>query len=346
VSELEWRRRSVLLAAVGAWSQPSASPAAEEPMKGTRRVVLALAAKQSLYHLPLTLAEQLGYLRQAGLTVEWQVHDSGAKALASAVQGQSDVVAGAFDHLFGMHHRGLNYQAFVQMGRTPQVTLGVSPRLDMRSPMAFKGARVGVSSLDSSTHWMACHWLMHYGFWPDDVVFVEVGSSGAALEAMRTGAVDALCNPDPILHWLEHKNEIRVMGDARSLTSTRKLMGGLVPGGCLMARSDYLQKQPDVAQALSDAVVHALKWLKTAGVTDILKIVPAHHWMGDRAMYLGAFEKLRESYALDGLTSPETVQNAWLAHRRLPGPLNRIRLPLERTYTNTFAAKSKSRFAA
>ena len=37
--------------------------------------------------------------------------------------------------------------------------------------------------------------------------------------------------------------------------STRKLMGGPVPGGCLFAKTDFLQRQPEVAQALSDGVV-------------------------------------------------------------------------------------------
>jgi NitT/TauT family transport system substrate-binding protein len=305
-----------------------------------------LAARQSLYHLPLTLADQLGFFRQAGISVEWLAHDSGAKALASALQGQAEVVAGAFDHLFGLQHKGLNYQGFVQMGRTPQVTLGVASRFESRSVMALKGARLGVTSLDSSTHWMACQWLLQNGLLPEDVVFVEVGSSPAVVDALRSGAIDALCNPDPVMHWLEQKNEIRVMGEARSLMATRKVMGGPVPGACLFARADFLQRQPDVAQALSDAVVHALKWLQTAGLTDILKTVPAHHWLGDRAIYLGAFEKLRESYALDGVIAGDAVLNAWRAHARLPGRLGGARLSVGQTYINTFATKSKNRFAA
>ena len=76
------------------------------------------------------------------------------------------------------------------------------------------------------------------------------------------------------MYGLEKKNEIRVMGETRTLMSTRKLMGGPVPGACLFARADFLQRQSDVAQALSDAVVHALKWLQTAGLTDILKRSP------------------------------------------------------------------------
>ena len=346
MSDVNWRRRSFLLSATGAFAVPCGAWAAVEPLRGSQRVTLALAARQSLYHLPLTLADQLGFFRQAGISVEWLAHDSGAKALASALQGQADVVAGAFDHLFGLQHKGLNYQGFVQMGRTPQVSLGVASRLELRSVMALKGARLGITSLNSSTHWMACQWLLQNGLLPEDVVFVEVGSSPLVVDALRSGAIDALCNPDPVMHWLEQKNEIRVMGEARSLMATRKLMGGQVPGACLLARADFLQRQPDVAQALSDAVVHALKWLQTAGLTDILKTVPAQYWLGDRAIYLGAFEKLRESYALDGLIAGDAVMNAWRAHARLPGRLSSARLSVGQTYTNTFAMKSKNRFAA
>jgi hypothetical protein len=71
---------------------------------------LALAASQSLYHLPLTLADRLGFFRQAGVQLEWLPQESGAKALRMALTGQADVVAGAYEHLFGLHLKGLNYQ--------------------------------------------------------------------------------------------------------------------------------------------------------------------------------------------------------------------------------------------
>lgn len=335
---------------MGAFAVSRAGLAASEPARSearlNHRVSIALAAPHSLHHLPLTLADRLGYFRQAGIAVEWLPQESGTKAMASALQGQAQVVAGAFEHLFSLQQKGLSYQAFVQMGRTPQLSLGVSTRLNVRSVLALKGVRVGVSSLQSSTHTMACHWLMQNGLLPEDVIFVEVGSSAGVLDALRSGTIDALCNPDPIMYGLEQRNEIRLLGEARTLVASKKLMGGAVPGACLWARSDHLQKQPELTQALSDAVVHALKWLQTAGVTDILKTVPAAHWEGDRAVYLGAFEKLRESYALDGLFATDAVANAWHAYSRLPDRQVAARPVLTSTYTNSFAAKSKIRFAA
>lgn len=344
--ELKCDRRTFVLASWGAMTAGSSSAA--ESTRSMGRVTIALAARQSLYHLPLTVAEHLGYFRQAGLTVDWVTQEGGSKALGSAVNGQADVVAGAFEHLFGLQQKGLSYQGFVQFGRTPQIALGVSTRKggNMRSIMELKGAQIGVSAVDSATHWMACQWLLQHGLLPEDVSFVEVGTSTSVVEALRNGTIDALCNPDPVMHWLEQKNEVRILGEARSLAATRKVMTGDVPGACLLARSEFLIRQPEVAQALSDAVVHALKWLQTAGPADILRTVPPAYWLGDRAMYLGAFEKLRESYAADGMFDTAPVLNAWRAHARLMGYGPMGRPALERLYTNVFASKSKIKFAA
>ena len=349
MSKAVWHRRSLLLAAMGSLAGAhAAAPGLPESGRSLPRVKIALAAGASLYHLPLTVADQLGYFRQAGVAIDWVLHDSGARAVSSVLAAQADVLAGAFDHLFVLQQKGHAFQAFVQSGRTPQLSLGVGMRTaaTWRSPMDMRGLRLGVSALDSSTHWMACQWLLQNGLLPEDVVFVPVGATGAVIESLRSGAMDALCNPDPVMHWLEQKNEIRVLCETRTLAATRKLLGGVVPGACLMAPTEFVQRHPERVQALSDGVVHALKWLQTAGLTDILKTVPLSHWLGDRAIYLGAFEKLRESYAVDGVLQPLEVWNAWRAHTRLPGVISQGRVLPDKTFTNVFAQKSKARFLA
>jgi NitT/TauT family transport system substrate-binding protein len=145
------------------------------------------------------------------------------------------------------------------------------------------------------------------------------------------------------MHWLEQKSDIRLLGDARTLQGTRHLMGGAVPGSSLIAHPDYLQQYPDRVQALSDGVVLALKWLQTAGLTDILRTVPSSHWLGDRAIYLGAFEKLRESYAVDGRVRSEDVAHAWRMHAKLIGSFGSKKMVPDRTFTNAFVQRSASR---
>lgn len=338
-------RRRQLLSLAAASALPLTRPASAAPSGKLARVSIALAARHSLYHLPLTLADQLGFFRQAGVDVDFMAHDAGAHAMASLVSGKADVVAGAFEHVFNASYQSHKHQAFVLMGRSPQVSMGISARLPRVQSLAeLKGARVGVTSIGSSTHAMASQWLLMHGLLPEDVSFVEVGSSVGVWDALRNGSIDAVCNPDPVMHWLEMKNEVLLVGEARSLQGAQQVMGGAVPGGCLMAREAFLQRQPEWAQALSDGVVHALKWLQTAGPTDLFRHIPPAYWMNDRAAYLGAFEKLRESYAIDGVIQEDTVLNLWRAQARLSGYLQTSRVLLARTYTNTFALRSKNRF--
>ena len=55
------------MAVASAWAVPQMVRAASNPQK----VNIALAARHSLYHLPLFLADQLGFVKNDGLQIEW-----------------------------------------------------------------------------------------------------------------------------------------------------------------------------------------------------------------------------------------------------------------------------------
>jgi NitT/TauT family transport system substrate-binding protein len=333
---MDGRRRQMLSMAMVA-SGVAAWPAWAANTSDARQVTVAMTARNSLYHLPLVLADRLGYFRQQGLQVNLVAHDSGAAGLGSVLQGKADVLAGAFEHVFGLQRKGHFFQAFVQMNNTPMLSLGVvaGPSAPRAWP-DLKSARIGVSALESGTHWMSRSWLLHHGVQPQDVLFVEVGTSAAALGALWEGQVDALCNPDPVMHWLEQRGEIRLIAEARTPSGTQQLAGGALPGGCLMAREEYLRRHPQVALALADGVVQALRWLQTAGPTDLFKTVPVAPWMADRAIYLGALDKLHDAYSRDGQIQEDAVFNAWRLHARAATQLPSSRSQLARTFTHAF----------
>lgn len=335
---MDWQRRhccTMALAGAAALAWPS---------HAAQSVSVALSARQSLYHLPLMLAERLGYFRQLGLQVALQPHESGHAAVGSVLRGQADVLAGAFEHVFELQRRGQFFQAFAQMTATPMVSLGVvSHRADDRSWAALRGARIGVSALDSGTHWMSRLWLQRHGVSPNEVNFVEVGTSAAALGALWDGQVAALCNPDPLMHWLEQRGDLRLIAQARTASGVQQLTGGSLPGGCLIAREDFLARQPQVALALAQGLMQALRWLQTAGPTDLFKNVPVAPWLSDRSVYLGALERLREAYPRDVQIQEEAVSNAWRHHARASVQLPSPRQQLARTFTNAFAERSRPR---
>jgi NitT/TauT family transport system substrate-binding protein len=258
----------------------------------------------------------------------------------AGVAGQADVVAGAFEHVLDLQTSGMPWRAFVLQSRAPQISVGLASRraIGMKHVSELKSLKLGISSVGSATHWVAQHWMKQVGLPADAVQWVALGAGTAnVMEAMRAGIVDALCHVDPVLHYLEQKNELRLMADTRTLSSSQRMFGGPLASACLFSKVEFLQKRPDLAQSLSLGVARALKWLKTAGPTDILRTVPSHHWMGDRAVYLGALEKLRESYSLDGLFGKDAVLTAWrmraLRMALEPGSMT----ALERSFTNQFA---------
>jgi NitT/TauT family transport system substrate-binding protein len=338
------RRNFTAMAAASLLSAPVAILVASTP----HRLNIALAARSSLYHLPLVLADQLGFFKAEGLQVDWVDCDSGSQALQMALSGQADVVSGAFEHVLDLQAAGMPYGAFVLQSRAPQISVGLASRraAGMKHITELKSLKLGISSLGSATHWVAQHWLKQVGFSIDAVHFVELGGGTVSvMEAMRAGAVDGLCHVDPILHYLEQKNDLRILADTRTLSSTQRMYGGALASACLFGRMDFLQRKKDVALALTTGVVRALNWLKTAGPTDILKTVPSHHWMGDRALYLGALDKVRESYSLDGVFGREAVHTAGRARAMRLGIKVGKMVALERSYTNQLTALAKRKLS-
>src|SRR5512147_815414 len=85
----------------------------------TTKVRLAVGGKSSLYYLPLTITERLGYFKEAGLDVEVSDFAGGSKSLQALIGGSADVVTGAFDHTIQMQAKNQPIIAVVQLGRFP-----------------------------------------------------------------------------------------------------------------------------------------------------------------------------------------------------------------------------------
>lgn len=319
-----------------------------QPQLERTKVAIAVGGKASFYYLPLTIAEQLGYFKAEGLEVEISDFAGGSRALQAVVGGSADVVSGAYEHTINLQNKGQMFQAFVLQGRAPQIAVGVSTRTmaGYRSLADLKGKKIGVTAPGSSTNMVANLLLARAGLKAGDVSFIGVGTSAGALSAMRSGQIDAISNIDPVMTMLEQKGDVRLIADTRTLKGTQEVFGGPMPAGCLYAPAEFLQKNPNTAQALTYAMVHALKWLQTAGPSDIIKTVPEAYLLGDRALYLASFDKVREAIAVDGLIPEEGSRTALRALRSVDASLKADKMDLSKTFTNQFAVKAKSRFKA
>ncbi|RYF74896.1 MAG: transporter substrate-binding domain-containing protein [Comamonadaceae bacterium] len=312
------------------------------------KVSIAVGGKAAFYYLPLTITEQLGYFTAEGLDVEISDFAGGSRALQAVVGGSADVCAGAFEHTINLQAKNQAFQSFVLLGRAPQIAVGVSTKnmAGYKSIPDLKGKKIGVSAPGSSTNMVANLVLSRGGLKASDVSYIGVGVAAGALTALRSGQIDAISNTDPVMTMLEQKGDVKIISDTRTLKGTQDVFGGPMPAACLYASADFVRKNPNTCQALANAIVHGLKWLQTAGPGDIIKTVPETFLLGDRALYLASFDKVRESISPDGIVTAEGPKTALGAIASFDTTVKADRIDMAKLYTNEFARRAKERFKA
>ncbi|MCU0958225.1 MAG: ABC transporter substrate-binding protein [Hydrogenophaga sp.] len=310
------------------------------------KVTIAVGGKNLFYYLPLTIAEQLGYFKEEGLDVNIVDFAGGARALQAVVGGSADVVSGAFEHTVNMQFKGQPMRAFVLQGLAPQIVLGVNPKTmpNYRSVADLKGKKIGVTAPGSSTNVLANYVLAKAGLKPSDVSFVGVGASNGAVAAMRSGQIDAISNLDPVITLLQRSGDLKIVTDTRIVSEAEKVFGGPMPAGCLYAPTAFTDRNPNTAQALTNAMVRANKWIQRAGPGDIIKVVPESYLLGDRAVYIDGFLAAQKALSPDGQIPPKGAETAFRALASVDSQLAAAKLDLNAVYTNAFVTKANQKY--
>ena len=310
------------------------------------KLTIAVGGKNLFYYLPLTIAEQLGHFKDEGLQVEIPDFAGGSKALQALVGGSADVVSGAYEHTINMQAKNQPIMSVVLQGRAPQIVMAVSTKTmpGYKSIADLKGKKIGVTAPGSSTAMMASYVLAKAGLKASDVSFIGVGASSGAIAAVKSGQVDAIANLEPVITMLQRDNLIKVVADTRTLKDTQAVYGGPMPAACLYTPVKFVQDNPGTTQALANAMVRALRWLQKAGPSDIVKTVPDSYLLGDRALYLAAWERVREAISPDGLMPEAGPATALRMLQTFEDSLKDKPIDLGKTYTNNFARKAAAKY--
>jgi NitT/TauT family transport system substrate-binding protein len=189
------------------------------------------------------------------------------------------------------------------------------------------------------------HLLASVGLAPDSVSIIGVGTGPGAVAAMQSGQLDAIANIEPAMTMLEKSGAIKVVVETVSVRGAQAIYGSPLPSGSLYTREEFIKANPNTVQALTNAMVRTLKWLRSASPDDVAKAVPQEYLLGDRALYLEAYRKNSESYSRDGLF-PVAGAEAQLkvlsgfepAFKEAPG------LRAADTYTNEFAKTALDKY--
>lgn len=305
---------------------------------------IAVGGKPLLYYLPLTVAERLGYFKDAGLTVEISDFGGGAKSLQALVGGSADVVTGAYDHTIQMQAKGQPIVGVTQLGRYPGIVLAtVKKNGDIKSIKDLKGKKIGVTAPGSSTNFMINYLLAKEGMKPDDVSIIGVGGGPSAVAAVKRGDIDAIVNLDPVISQSEADGDITIVADTRTEKGTLDVYGGPYPAAVLYTTPAFIQANPKTTQALADIFVKTMLWLNKASTEEVLKVLPEEYFLGNKTLYAQAFEHSKPTYSPDGRFTQEGGEAALKVLKAFDPAVASASIDLSKTYTNQYVEDALKR---
>jgi NitT/TauT family transport system substrate-binding protein len=311
------------------------------------RLRLAIGGKIGFFYLPVSVAEGLGYFKDEGLEIEFNDFAGGAKSLQALVGGSADITSGAYEHTIQMKAKNISLKAFDLQGAYADIGLGVlkSKIPKYRSPADLVGKKVGVTAPGSATHFFVMHQLIRAGLKPDSIQAIGIGQGGAAVAAARRGEIDAIASVDPVLTELEMSGVVEVVADVRTPAGSQEVYGGSFPAGCLYTTEKFLAANPRTVQALTNAMVRALVWMKTATPEQILGVLPASFAIGQRDVMLEAIRKTKPSFSVNGQIPREGAENVLRVQAEIDPAVRAAKIDVGSTYDNAFAQKAAERYA-
>ena len=337
-------KRFTLAAAFAALLLPASSALAQKPEKPNVRI--AIGGKIGFFYLPVSVAEGLGYFKEEGLEPEFSDLAGGAKALQALVGGSADVTSGAYEHTVQMAAKNIKLKAFVLQGAYTDIALGIVKKKipNYKSAADLKGKKYGVTSPGSATDFFVKHQMIKAGLKPEDAAVVGIGQTSAAIAAIQTGELDAVANVDPVMTELEMKGLVEIVADGRTVEGSQAIFGGSFPAGSLYAKEEFIKANPNTVQALTNAIVRALIWMKTATPEQVAEKLPPQFVSGNREVVLAALKKTLPTYSRDGLIPRDGAEIVLKVQAEIDPAVRDAKINLADTFDNSFAQKAMAKY--
>ena len=269
----------------------------------------------------------------------------GARALQALLGGSVDVVSGAFEHTITQQAKGQSIEALVLQGKYAGIVLGMSKAkaASYKSPADLKGMKIGVTAPGSSTNMFVNVLLAKAKLPPDSVAIIGVGATAGAVAIMKRGEIDAISNLDPVISQLESDGAIVPVVDTRTAKGMQDVYGSAYAAGCIYVPVDFSKKYPNTAQAIVNAMVHALRFIQQSTPDQIVATVPTDYYT-DRAQYKAALEKNIETYKHDGSIGIDAAQAVYRDLKSFDPQIQTVPVDVAKSFNMTFQQKAAQNY--
>jgi sulfonate transport system substrate-binding protein len=329
------------LTGCGRSAAPAAGGASAAAATNTVRLMVGGLNKQ--IYLPAKLTEQLGYFAAEGLDVQLSDEPSGVNAETAMLAGQVDGVVGFYDHTVDLQGKGKQTESVVQLQRAPgEVELCRTDLADViRSPADWKGRKLGVTGLGSSTNFLTKYLAVHNGLSPSDITSVAVEAGPTFIAAMQHKQIDCGMTTEPTISTLLASGQAKPLVDMRTPEGAKAALGGTYPAACVYLQTAWVNSHKATVQKLVNAFVKTQKWIAGHTGAEIADKMPADYYAGvGKAQYVKALEASKAMYTTDGLMPADGPQTVLHVLGAFDPSVKGHTIDLSRTYTTEFVTSA------
>ncbi|AZS70195.1 nitrate ABC transporter substrate-binding protein [Streptomyces lydicus] len=306
------------------------------------KIKIMVGGLDKVIYLPARLTQQLGYFEDEGVHVTLLTEPAGVQATTSLVSGDVEGVVGFYDHTLDLQVKGKQVESVVQLAHAPGEVEVVSNKAasELTSPKDFKGKKLGVTGLGSSTDFLTKYLAVKNGVQTNEFTPVAVGAGQTFLSALQQGSIQGGMTTDPTAAQIVDKNLGKVLIDMRTPEGSQKALGGPYPSSSLYMNTDWVNSHKGTVRKLANAFVKTLKWMSTHTPEQIAAKMPSDYAQGGKELYAQAIKDTLPMFTEDGVMpadGPATVERVLKA---FSPNLKNATVDLKKTYTTEFVKKS------
>ncbi|MEV6792280.1 ABC transporter substrate-binding protein [Streptomyces sp. NPDC051320] len=310
--------------------------------KNANKVKIMVGGLDKVIYLPAMLTQRLGYFKDEGVDVSLLTEPAGVQAETALVSGDVQGTVGFYDHTLDLQVKGKHVESVVQLSHAPGEVEMVSNQAagDVTSSKDFKGKKLGVTGLGSSTDFLTKYLAVHNGVKTSEFTPVAVGAGQTFVAALKQGSIQGGMTTDPTVANILDQKLGKVLLDMRTPAGSQAALGGPYPSSSLYMNTEWVNGHKETVQKLANAFVKTLKWMSSHSPEEIAAKMPADYAQGGKALYAQSIKSTLPMFTKDGVmpaNGPETVERVLKAFN--PN-LKNATVDLSKTYTTEFAKKA------
>ena len=224
-------------------------------------------------------------------------------------------------------YRGVPLVAVSTTYKPNEFVLWVKAGSRFRRSGDLKGAKLGVTRFGGGTHAYARLITKSLGL-EKEVKIVAAGGMREAVASLRSGVVDVIIYPTSTMI------NFKIKGEVRDFLKVRDFLPKPWIDTILIARRDFVKRQPDIVRNMVRAIIEANRFIKNNPNWSLqkMKAISRFSEQAARLMYKG----LAAGLSQDGRIDPRGLKNISNFLFEFGIVPKRKSLPLEEIYTREF----------